>query len=204
MWDTHARTQTKVTDGGIPLLRSAVLRWYADKKANDPADTICQLQDLTPPMLGSNTRPSIASTAAETGTLLESARDLVRRHAARLGSQGTALVALGDELVQMRTIMRQGQRTLPREHGLEMVQCAKRAGELHPHTKCEWHPKWHFLLHIACDVSDKGNPQFETTLSDEHWNGKMTKAAAKCYCQTWRHSLPESFQWMQRSQRQRV
>ena len=56
VWDTHARTQTKVIDGGIPLLRSAVFRWYADKKAYDPADTIYQLQDLTPPMLGSNTR----------------------------------------------------------------------------------------------------------------------------------------------------
>ena len=106
--DTHARTQTKVIDGGIPLLRSAVFRWYADKKANDPADTIYQLQGLTSPMLLSNTRPSIASKAAETGTFLECARDLVRCHAARLGSQGTALVALGDELVQVRTIMRQG------------------------------------------------------------------------------------------------
>ena len=33
-WDTHARTQTKVIDGGIPLLRSALLRWYADKKGS--------------------------------------------------------------------------------------------------------------------------------------------------------------------------
>ena len=121
MCGTHTLAQTKVIDGGIPLLRSAVFRWYADKKANDPADTIYQLQDLTPPMLLSKARSSIASKAAETGTFLECARDLVRRHAARLGSQGTALVALGDELVQMRTIMRQGQRTLPREHGLEMV-----------------------------------------------------------------------------------
>ena len=90
-------------------------------------------------MLGSNTRPSNASKAAEKGTLLEWARDLVRHHAARLGLQGTALVALGDELVQMRTIMRQGQRTLPSEYGLEMVQCAKRAVVLHPHTGCGWH-----------------------------------------------------------------
>ena len=134
-------------------------------------------------MLGSNTPHSIASKAAE--TLLECARDLVRRRAARLGSQGTALVFLGDELVQMRTIMRRRQRTLPREHGLEMVQCAKRAVVLHPHTECEWHPKWHLLLHIACGVCDKGNPQFETTFSDEHWNGKMAKAAAKCYRKTW-------------------
>ena len=38
---------------------------------------------------------------------------------------------------------------------------------------------------------------------DEHWNGKMAKAAAKCYRQTWHTSLLESFRWMQRSQRQR-
>ena len=193
---SHRRRHPFTAQRCLPLVRR--------QEGQRSGDTIYQLQDLTPPMLGSNTRPSVASKAAETRTLLECARDLVRRHAARLGSQGTALVALGDELVQMRTILRQGQRTLPREHGLEMVQCAKRAVVLRPDTGCEWHPKWHLLLHIAGDVCDKGNPQFETTFLHEHWNGKMAKAAAKCYRQTWHESLLEPFRWLQRSQRQRV
>ena len=181
-----------------PCAAKRCLRWYADKKANDHTVTIRQLRDLTPPMLGSNTLPSIASNGYFAGMC----KRLGSSQRRRLGSQGA--VALGDELVQLRTIMRQGQRTLPREHGLEMVQCAKRAVVLRPDTGCEWHPKWHLLLHIAGDVCDKGNPQFETTFLHEHWNGKMAKVAAKCYRQTWHESLPEPFRWLQRSQRQRV
>ena len=75
--------------------------------------------------------------------------------------------------------MRQGQRTLSREHGLEKVQRAKRAVVLHPHTRCEWHPKWHFLLHIACNACYKGNSQFEATFLDERWNGKMAKGCSE-------------------------
>ena len=54
-------------------------------------------------------------------------------------------------------------------------------------------PKWHLMLHLACDSLWRGNPQTYGTFMDENLNGFLGKLAAHCHRTSWYKSVLGNF-----------
>ena len=150
---------------------------------------------MTAKMIGSSAKPSLATKAAETGTLVEYVRDMMVLHADRLGGQGRALKSVGDALCHFHHIVRTSPRRLSATRAQSLVDCAKRACMLREEAGIDTTPKWHLMLHLVSKSWHHGNPAMYATFLDESYNGALAKMAKSCHRQTWHRSLLQCFRW---------
>ena len=93
----------------VARLRVELMEWYSVQRQNNPSTPIYALTDLVPTMISEK---SLGTKAAETGSLLPFAVDLVRRNAAVLRSP-KVLFDAGEYLLRYLRITRNNPRKLP-------------------------------------------------------------------------------------------
>ena len=91
-WWAANRLQT-----GVLELRKALFSWYDQRSADFPGESIHRMQNLTPKMLGKQSKPSLRTKAAETKFLLYFAVHLCRLHKDNL-RVGPAMLGAGEAL----------------------------------------------------------------------------------------------------------
>ena len=203
-WETGAQTTDVRISLGVARLRENLNAWYEIKHRERPHDSLHRLNDLTAKMLGTTTKPSLATKAAETATLVEFVRDMCREHQAKLGDQGEALKSLGDVLVELRELIKNSPRNLSESATQLLVDLAKRAFVLREHARVPATPKWHLMLHIASRARHDGNPSWYATFHDESLNGMLAAMAKRCHRRTWHNSLLAAFRWVSAGATRRV
>ena len=171
------------------------MEWYKHKHQTDPYGTIFPVSDMTVGMIGTRAHPTLATKAAETGTMVEFVRDEVAAHSAVLGDQGQALRRLGDALVDFLRVVRTSPRRLSAEQAQSLVDCAKRAFALREAAGVAPIPKWHLMLHLVCKAYFHGNPAYYATFLDESHNGALANMARTSHRLTWHRSLLAAFRW---------
>ena len=173
----------------VMRIRHELWTWYKVKRRERPGEKFYELSDFTPNMLGTATHRCLSTKAAETGTLLEFARDLAHRLVHRLGETGPHLVRAANALVEMRDIMRFSSRCLTSAACQKLVDLAKIASSCRPLAGIPFTPKWHLMMHCVGQARVKGNPHFYTTFTDEGVNGMLAKVCAACHRGTWHRSV---------------
>jgi hypothetical protein len=181
VWNTNALSADVRVASSCRRLREDLFAWYKQKRRDDPEEPLYVLSDLTPNMIGTAAKHCLSTKAAETGTLLEFARDLVRTHRVKIGVKASALLLVGDALVQIRNCMRAASKRLTPGQAQEMVDLAKAAMAHRSAAGIPFSPKWHLMLHIVAKAWVWGNPAhysiFLTSLSMgslPKWQGPAT------------------------------
>jgi hypothetical protein len=150
-------------------------------------------------MIGTAANQCCATKAAETGTLIEFCRDLLKEHRQVLPAQGAALIVVGDALVKLRNLMRESPRRLSPLQAQAMVDAAKCASAHRLAAGIPFSPKWHLMLHLVSRAWQWGNPAYYGTFLDESLNGRLARMAATCHRMTWHSSVVAAFRWVQKS-----
>jgi hypothetical protein len=204
VWNINAPTMDVRIMQCCQRLRQDLFEWYRQKAHESPDEPLYRISDLTTTMIGTNRKPCLATKAAETGTLLEFVRDLVRRYEAVLGQCGVALCVVGDSLVALRNVMRSAPRRVSVAQAQLMVDSAKRAMAHREAANIDFSPKWHLMLHVVSRAFSLGNPAHYATFLDESLNGFLAKMAASSHRATWHKSVLSAFRWVAKcSKRQR-
>ena len=148
-------------------------------------------------MLGSPLHQTLATKAAETGTLIEFCRDAMQSHGlVKLGIVGKMLLAVGDSLVRCRNVMRSSQKVMSPQELQTLVDNATRAFSLRDQAGIPWAPKWHMFLHMCHRAHKFGNPQYQSTFLDESYNGRLAEIAGSCHRMTWHRRVLGSFRYV--------
>ena len=189
-FQVNATTAESRLELSVMSLRHELFAWYSEHRGQRQ---LYELTDLTPPMLGTSAHPHLSTKAAETGTLAEFCVDLLKQRGGRLGGQGAALLALGEALLELRRLCRECPRRLAVAQADALAGVAKRAAMLREPAGVPFTPKWHLMLHLACDSLWRGNPQTYGTFMDENLNGFLGKLAAHCHRTTWYKSVLGNF-----------
>ena len=161
--------------------RNELFSWCRDMKSSAPDEPLYELGDLTLGMLGSRSKVSLATKAAETGTLLQFCSHIAAKYVDQLGDSGPFLAALGVALTRVLVIMRQSPRVMPKALVQEFVDCIKRSVALTEEAEVPSSPKAHLMMHFAHLASELGNPAHYQTFWDEDYNGRLAKLAATCH-----------------------
>jgi hypothetical protein len=198
VWKTNATSVDVRFAVSCDRLRQDLFAWYRRKERSDPQQDLYKLSDLTPAMLGNPRHRSLATKAAETGTLIEFARDVVAEHRVRLGTSGSALLTVGNALVQLRNTMRESPQRMSADQAQQLVDCAKTAFVYRAAAGIPFTPTWHLMLHLASDAWSSGNPGCLATFLDESLNGFLAKMAASSHRLTWHRSVLAAFNWSAR------
>eukprot|EP00969_Alexandrium_andersonii_P154808 6843595-Alexandrium_andersonii.AAC.1 len=85
--------------------------WYSSTRAANRALPLYELQDFTEGMLGKPEHQTVGTKAAETGTLVMFASDMVQRYAHRL-PEAAALRGCGQALLRYLEVTRHSPRRL--------------------------------------------------------------------------------------------
>ena len=168
--------------------------WYPQERAANPLDTLYDIGDITVPMIGKPGQRSLALKAAECGTFLVFCSDICRRFHDKLPN-GSALAEVGEHLVRMRFLMRTSPEFFSDSAQQEFVDCAIKAFVLRTEAGLSWAPKWHFMLDMAHESCEKGNPQYYSTWVDESYNHELASVARVCHASTWHRRVLVAFRW---------
>ena len=95
----------------------------------------------------------------------------------------------------MRFLMRTSPSNWPDNAQREFVDYAIKAFVLRPDAGLPWAPKWHFMLDMAYESCEKGNPQHYSTWVDESYNIDLAKVARVCHASTWHRRVLVAFRW---------
>ena len=196
-WDTRATNQDTLCQVSVQRCRSQLFEWYKMKHKRDPDEALYKLQDLRLTMLGAPLHQTLATKAAETGTLIEFCRDAMQSHGlVKLGTVGKMLLAVGDSLVRCRNVMRSSQKVMSPQELQTLVDNATRAFSLREQAGIPWAPKWHMFLHMCHRAHKFGNPQYQSTFLDESYNGRLAEIAGSCHRMTWHRRVLGSFRYV--------
>ena len=194
-YDVDYTGREALVELSVRALKVRLHQWYKAEKLRCPGQPLYEIQELTPAMLGSNEKRTLATKGAETGTLLFFCREEAARHMRKLGAAGTHVVKLGNSLCDMLEILRSSPRVMTPEQRKALVATAKSAFELRERATVPFVPKWHLVLHLAARAGFSGNPNFHNTFVDEHWNGELKKSAQGCSRLTWYHRVITAFRY---------
>ena len=195
VWSVDWTTREELVALSVMRCKGELWAWYSEQKRLHPTVTLYPLQDLRPSMLGSATSPTLATKAAETGTLLGFCKDMVDKYKSCLQEKGPPLQAVGTALVQVRDCMRTNPRVMQPAALQALCDNAKRAFVLRHDAGIPWVPKWHMLLHICQRARCWGNPQFYSTFLDEDFNRRLASLAAVCHKMTWHQRVLNGFRF---------
>ena len=159
--------------------------WYKRQRRRFPDQPVYQIQELTPSMIGTASKKSLATTGAEAGTLIFFCRDEIARLLDKVGARGPALLQFGNAITRMLQVMRESPRSMTHEQRGVLVKCAVAAFHLRKSAGLPFIPKFHLMLHMVVRTRVSGNPYYHHTFIDEHYNGEIKKLAATCYRRTW-------------------
>ena len=144
-----ARTQMSVE-----RLKVDVLAWYRRDRVANPDRHQYPLQNFTVGMLGTRAAPcSLRTKAAETGTLVYYATDLVRGFTDQL-PQGVELLSAGQALERYLQITRSAPRNLSVSQQQDLMDAVKRHCALLAVCALPWIPKRHLMLHMVFKYRD--------------------------------------------------
>ena len=193
-WGTGATTQHDLVDMGFARFKAELYRWYEQERRRLGQQNVYSVQKFTLRMLGTPTQPTLATKAAETGTLLQwCALKLAELPTARLGQQGTALHEVGRSFRKMAETMKRNPRVFPNSELQRFVDATISAFQNRESAGIPWTPKWHLMLHVAARARVAGNPRFYSTFLDEDYNFRVAKMAAVCHRFTWHNNLLSGF-----------
>jgi hypothetical protein len=196
VWQVHCNTQDVLIQLSVLRMKQELFAWYKQEKKTTGARHIQELQDLTTRMLGTAGKHSLATKAAETGTLIKFCVDMVKRNILTLGPTAQALDQVGEALLRLQTTMRENDRAMSPRAVQILVDAAKRAFLLREQAGITWTPKWHMMIHLVCRAGISGNPTYHATFVDEGWNGRLAACAGKCHRMTWHRRVMASFRWL--------
>jgi hypothetical protein len=127
VWSVGGPDQDARLQLSVQRCRLDLQAWYKAQRRLRPDETLYELQDLTLAMLGTPTKPCLATKGAETGTLIAFCTDAVTAHASKLGDVGPALAAVGSALVALRDVLRASPRVMDATTLQRLCDLAKRA-----------------------------------------------------------------------------
>lgn len=194
-WGTGDKNKAVLVESSVRHCRSELFAWYKKQKQDRPTEILYELQNLTEKMLGNPTQRTLATKAAETGTLLEFCTDMVEQYSAKLGAGAKPLLEMGKALVRMRALMRTQPRVMPPTVVQEFVDLGKRVFSLREFAGVPFRPKFHLMLHMCADARFAGNPHYYHTFLDEDYNGRLAKLAATCHRLTWHKNVLANFRY---------
>lgn len=194
VWATGAGTQTELVAQGFLRFTADLGAWYAAERNRVGACHVHVVQKFTLRMLGTPAQRTLATKAAETGTLTAWCTwKLALLPLEKLGAQGSALLQVGRAFGAMADVMKRGQRVLQAGELQRFVDATITAFQHRAPAGIPWTPKWHLMLHVAARARLAGNPQFYHTFLDEDYNGRVAKMAAACHRLTWHKTLLANF-----------
>ena len=205
VWETKAPNQEMLIRRSFDAFRRENALWNASERKRLGHNKVYEVQRWTMPMLGVPTSRTLATKAAETGTLLDYCVAHLPGRVSRI-AHGEALLAVGEGLRRTKNVMRDNPRVLPPHALQELLDSVKRAFSCREAAGIPWTPKWHLMLHLASKARVAGNPRFYSTFVDEDFNGRVAKIACACHRLTWYRGVMSHFrvQYSSASRRRNV
>ena len=183
-WAAGETNDNTLLELSVMRLRMELFAWYKDERRRNPTQPLQELQNLTAKMLGTRTRPSLATKGAETGTLLRFVADLLRKRQAALGAQAEPLLGAGEALVLLQATMHSSPAAMGPAAKQQLVGAATRAFVLCKAAGVPLTPKFHLMLHLVSRVHMFGNPTCHSTFVDEGYNGRLATLACTLHRRT--------------------
>ena len=195
VWECGDNREDVRLQVNIERCRHELFAWYDHMRRAYPDWPIDKLNDLTPKMLGSKEHPHLSTKGAETATLLQFVVAKVTDHVGKLGEEGVALQACGDNLVRLLTLLRSNGPVLTTPANQAMVDAAKRAFVMAGAAGILRTPKFHLMLHLVANARYSGNPHWHSTFIDEGWNGRLKALACRAHRLNWHLRVLAHFRW---------
>eukprot|EP00974_Lingulodinium_polyedra_P024454 2366746-Lingulodinium_polyedra.AAC.2 len=166
-------------------VRQELNLWYRRATREHPDRPVYRLAAFTLKTLGPRDSPLLKGPkAAETGTLLRFAAEMVRKHMDKLPN-GPALLACGEALVAYLDITRTAGPRLNPPQLQALVTAVLRFLGLRAAAGLPYTPKMHLMLHLVHQSKRFGNPLHVATWADESLNCDFAKVCAAANSSVW-------------------
>lgn len=178
----HDNMDTRVLVS-VPRLRLELFAWY--KRERTARRQHCEVQDLTPAMLGSLASPSLGLHGAETVSYLAFGGHLLQRYGAAMGAERASIEAAWAALNRIRVLTSTYPRVLPMTEVQPFVEATCDAIRFMQLAGVPQRPKLHALIEIAYLVRRFGSPALFACWDDESKNVLLRDAARGAHRSNW-------------------